>query len=284
MDEKVVESVNEVAKQTKTMLHIDQLQSYLTWENLIKVIIAFISLVIFYVVYRIVKHIIKKQAAPHIAKHTYILVNKAISYIFYVIMVMYILSLLGINLKAIWGAAGVAGVAIGFAAQTSVSNLISGIFVLSEKAMKIGDYIQVGEISGVVDSVGLLSVRIHTLDNQMVRIPNSSIINNNLMNYNHYNIRRFVFDLPISYDSDMEKALKVAESIPLKCSCVLHEPAPSIFFDGLGDAISIKIAVWFNSCDFVKTKNQMWTAIINTCREQNIEIPYTHYDINIVNK
>ena len=135
---------------------------------------------------------------------------------FYVIIVMYILSLFGINLKAIWGAAGVAGLAIGFAAQTSVSNLISGVFVLSEKAMKIGDFIQVGDVFGTVDSVGLLSVRVHTLDNQMVRIPNSSVINSNLVNFNHYDIRRFVFDMPISYDSNMEKALEVANSIPGK--------------------------------------------------------------------
>ncbi|MBS7241879.1 MAG: mechanosensitive ion channel family protein [Treponema sp.] len=284
VEEKVVESVAEVAVQTKTMLHLDELMAYLTWGNLMKVVVAFISVLVFYVVYRIIKHIIKKQAAPRVEKHTYMLINKFVSYMFYVIIVMYILSLFGINLKAIWGAAGVAGLAIGFAAQTSVSNLISGVFVLSEKAMKIGDFIQVGDVFGTVDSVGLLSVRVHTLDNQMVRIPNSSVINSNLVNFNHYDIRRFVFDMPISYDSNMEKALEVANSIPGKCPVVLQNPVPCVYFDGFGDAINIKIAVWFNCSDLINAKNQMYAAIVNTCREQGIEIPYTHYDVKILNK
>ena len=284
VEEKVVESVAEVAVQTKTMLHLDELMAYLTWGNLMKVVVAFISVLVFYVAYRIIKHIIKKQAAPRVEKHTYMLINKFVSYVFYVIIVMYILSLFGINLKAIWGAAGVAGLAIGFAAQTSVSNLISGIFVLSEKAMKVGDFIQVGDVFGTVDSVGLLSVRVHTLDNQMVRIPNSSVINSNLVNFNHYDIRRFVFDMPISYDSNMEKALEVANSIPGKCPVVLQNPAPCVYFDGFGDAINIKIAVWFNCSDLINAKNQMYAAIVKTCREQGIEIPYTHYDVKILNK
>ena len=284
VEEKVVESVAEVAVQTKTMLHLDELKAYLTWGNLMKVVVAFISVLVFYVVYRIIKHIIKKQAAPRVEKHTYMLINKFVSYMFYVIIVMYILSLFGINLKAIWGAAGVAGLAIGFAAQTSVSNLISGVFVLSEKAMKVGDFIQVGDVFGTVDSVGLLSVRVHTLDNQMVRIPNSSVINSNLVNFNHYDIRRFVFDMPISYDSNMEKALEVANSIPGKCPVVLQNPVPCVYFDGFGDAINIKIAVWFNCSDLINAKNQMYAAIVNTCREQGIEIPYTHYDVKILNK
>lgn len=284
VEEKVVESVAEVAVQTKTMLHLDELMAYLTWGNLMKVVVAFISVLVFYVAYRIIKHIIKKQAAPRVEKHTYMLINKFVSYVFYVIIVMYILSLFGINLKAIWGAAGVAGLAIGFAAQTSVSNLISGVFVLSEKAMKIGDFIQVGDVFGTVDSVGLLSVRVHTLDNQMVRIPNSSVINSNLVNFNHYDIRRFVFDMPVSYDSNMEKALEVANSIPGKCPVVLQNPVPCVYFDGFGDAINIKIAVWFNCSDLINAKNQMYAAIVNTCREQGIEIPYTHYDVKILNK
>ncbi|MDO4507518.1 MAG: mechanosensitive ion channel family protein [Spirochaetales bacterium] len=284
VEEKVVESVTEVAEQTRSMLHLDDLMSYITWGNLTRVVVACISVLIFYVIYRIIKHIVKKQAAPRVEKHTYMLINKFVSYVFYVIILMYILSLFGINLKAIWGAAGVAGLALGFAAQTSVSNLISGIFVLSEKAMKVGDFIQVGDVFGTVDSVGLLSVRVHTLDNQMVRIPNSSVINNNLVNFNHYDTRRFVFEMPVSYESNMEKALEVANSIPGKCPVVLQDPAPCVYFDGFGDAISIKIAVWFNSCDLINAKNQMYTAIVNTCRENGIEIPYTHYDVKILNK
>lgn len=284
MDEKIVSQVSAAADRTKNILGIEEISKYLTLENLIQVCIAVISVLVFYIIYKIIKHLVRKQAAPRVEKHTMMLLNKIISYVFYVLIVMYILSLFGINLKALWGAAGVAGLAIGFAAQTSVSNLISGIFVLSEKAMKVGDFIQVGGISGIVDSVGLLSVRIHTLDNQMVRIPNSSIINNDLTNFSHFPLRRFVFDMPVSYSSDMAKVLETAKKIPAKCPSILQDPAPCAFFDGFGDAINVKIAVWFKGENFIQAKNEMYTAIVDTCREEGVEIPFTHYDINILNK
>lgn len=284
MDEKIVSQVSAAADRTKSILGIEEISKYLTLENLIQVCIAVISVLVFYIIYKIIKHLVRKQAAPRVEKHTMMLLNKIISYVFYVLIVMYILSLFGINLKALWGAAGVAGLAIGFAAQTSVSNLISGIFVLSEKAMKVGDFIQVGGISGIVDSVGLLSVRIHTLDNQMVRIPNSSIINNDLTNFSHFPLRRFVFDMPVSYSSDMAKVLETAKKIPAKCPSILQDPAPCAFFDGFGDAINVKIAVWFKGENFIQAKNEMYTAIVDTCREEGVEIPFTHYDINILNK
>ena len=83
---------------------------------------------------------------------------------------------------------------------------------------------------------------------------------------------------------DMEKALAVAKSIPEKCTCLLKDPAPCVYFDGFGDAIVIKIAVWFGGSDLIQAKNEMYTAIVNTCRAEGIEIPYTHYDINILSK
>jgi small-conductance mechanosensitive channel len=216
---------------------------------------------------------------PH-AKH---LVNRTISYVFYILMVMYVLSLFGVNLTAIWGAAGVAGLAIGFAAQTSVSNLISGIFVLIEKALKVGDYISVDGVSGTVDTIGLLSVTVHTLDNQYVRIPNSSIINTNLTNFSHFEKRRFVFEIPISYDSDMETALNALKKVPALCPTVLSDPAPAVFYDGFGDAVNLRLAVWFNRPDLIQTKNDVYINVVKVFKEDGVTIPFTRYDVKIVN-
>ena len=196
---------------------------------------------------------------------------------------MYILSLFGVNLTAIWGAAGIAGVAIGFAAQTSVSNFISGLFVLGEKSMKIGDYISVGDVEGNVDEIGLLSVKIRTLNNQMIRVPTSTIINANLTNYTHFEQRRLVFEIPISYESDMEKALKAIETVPASCTTVLKEPAPKVYYDGFGEAINLRLAVWFNRTDLLQTKNDVYVNIMRVCREQNVVIPYSRIDVKILN-
>ncbi len=283
----VVETIGEigteVTEQTKSLFHIDELKDYITWNNLFKVAISIVALLVFYTFYRIIKRIIKKRVAVKMEPHNAQMLSKAISYVFYILMGMYILSLFGIDLKAIWGAAGVAGLAIGFAAQTSVSNIISGLFVVSEKTLKIGDYIEVGGVAGTVDTIGLLSIKIHTADNQMIRIPNSTIINNNLINYSRFPKRRFVFEIPIGYDMDLKYVYNVISKIPAKCKSVIKDPAPLLFYDGFGDAIKLKLAVWFNNGDLFAVKTEVYTEIVKTCREENVTIPFTHYDITILN-
>ena len=197
-------------------------------------------------------------------------------------MVMYVLSLFGVKLSAIWGAAGIAGVAIGFAAQTSVSNLISGLFVLTEGSLKVGDLIIVGDVTGIVDSINLISVRVHTLDNEMVRIPNSTIINANLMNKSYHSKRRLTLSVSISYDTDMAKALETLAKAPGLCPTVLQTPEPAVWFDGFGDSgINMTVAVWFKPDDFLKTKNDLYIAIKKVFDKAKIEIPFNQLDVQI---
>ena len=198
---------------------------------------------------------------------------------------MYILSLFGIKLSAIWGAAGIAGIAIGFAAQTSVSNLISGLFVITEGSLKIGDTIIVDGITGVVDEINLISVRIHTFDNQMVRIPNSTIINTNLTNNSFHSKRRITLTVPVSYDTDLTKALEVLSKAPALCPTILNEPAPSVWFDGFGDrGINIVVAGWFDTKNTLKTKNDLYIAIKKVLDDAQIEIPYNKLYVKSLDK
>src|SRR5574344_1432655 len=166
--EAVTQVASTMAEQTKTLLHYDELKQYFTWGNLVKVIVSVLTILLFYILYKVVRKLFNKQNKDKIKVHTLMMINKAFSYLFWILIIMYILNLFGINLSAIWGAAGIAGVAIGFAAQTSVSNVISGLFVLTERSLKVGDTIIVNGITGIVDSISLLSVRVHTFDNQMV--------------------------------------------------------------------------------------------------------------------
>ena len=272
-----------IAEETKSLLHWNEIAKMFGKENLMHLIVSVVTIIIFFLFYKLIKRVINKHALKKSENHTKMLVNKTISYIFYIMLIMYILSLFGVNLTAIWGAAGIAGVAIGFAAQTSVSNFISGLFVLGEKSMKIGDYIAVGDVEGNVDEIGLLSVKIRTLNNQMIRVPTSTIINANLTNYTHFEHRRLVFEIPISYESDMEKALKAIETVPASCTTVLKEPAPKVYYDGFGEAINLRLAVWFNRTDLLQTKNDVYVNIMRVCREQNVVIPYSRIDVKILN-
>lgn len=210
------------------------------------------------------------------------LLKKIVKYCFYIICVVYILGLFGVKLSAIWGAAGIAGVAIGFAAQTSVSNLISGLFVLTEGALKVGDTIIVGDVTGIVDTISLLSVRVHTFDNQMVRIPNSTIINSNLTNNSYHTKRRLTLNVSISYTNDMTTALEALKKAPGLCPTVLQDPAPAAWFDGFGDSgINMTVAAWFKPADFLQTKNDLYIAIKKVFDEAGIEIPFNQLDVKI---
>lgn len=288
------ETLEEVAKAAsnanktfaeQTTSFVNWIKNFITWDNIFKAVGAIILIFIIYLIYRFILKAIKKIPTEKTTPQRSMVMIRIAKYSFYIIELMFILSLFGIKLSAIWGAAGIAGVAIGFAAQTSVSNLISGLFVITEGALKIGDTIIVDGITGVVDSINLISVRIHTFDNQMVRIPNSTIINANLTNNSYHAQRRITLGISVSYDTDMAKALEVLSKAPDLCPTILKDPAPAVWFDGFSDSgINIVVAGWFNTKDALKTKNDLYIAIKKVLDDANIEIPYNRLDVKVLEK
>ena len=261
------------------------LKGFLTWENLFKVIGALVIIFIFWIIYHLIVRGIKKVPEKKLPKARSLILIKFLHYVFYIIVAMYVLSLFGVKLGAIWGAAGIAGVAIGFAAQTSVSNLISGLFVITEGAIKIGDTIIVDGITGVVDSINLISVTVHTLDNEMVRIPNSTIINTNLMNKSFHSKRRLTVTCPIAYGNDMQLALDTYLKAADSCPTVLKNPAPAAWINEFGaSGIDITVAVWFDPKDFLQTKSDLHIAIMKEKAAVGLETPFNRLDVSMVGK
>lgn len=261
----------------------DFFKSLFSLQNLFKFICSVLVLVILTLIFKLARKSIRSISEEKLAGHHAFLLQKMVKYIFWVIVLMYVLSQFGVKLSAIWGAAGIAGVAIGFAAQTSMSNLISGLFVLSEKAMKVGDFVVAGGVSGTVDSIGLLSIRIHTPDNQMVRIPNSTVINSNFQNNNYFATRRFTFTLSVPYSADMESVLAAVKTVPALCPTVLSDPAPSAWYDGFAESgIILVLAVWFKPKDLIQVKNEVYIAIKKVLDERNISIPFNRVDVEIL--
>ncbi|MCQ2591386.1 MAG: mechanosensitive ion channel family protein [Treponema sp.] len=257
-------------------------KTFITWENVFKLAGTILILLAFWLAYKLAIRGIKKIPVQKLSKQKSSLILRFLKYAFYVLITMYVLSLFGIKFSAIWGAAGIAGVAIGFAAQTSVSNLISGLFVITEGSVKIGDLIVVDGITGIVDSVNLISVQVHTLDNEMVRIPNSTIINANLTNKTFHHKRRLTIQVSVAYDTDMKLALETLSKAPALCPTVLTDPAPAFWYDGFdASGINMTAAVWFNNDDFLQTKNDMFIAIKKVFDEAGIEIPFNQLDVMI---
>jgi len=267
---------------SKATSFINWIKSFITWENLFKLLGTVFIIFVMWIIFRLIAKAIRRVPETKLPAQRTAVIIRFLKYIFYIIVVLYVLGLFGINLKAIWGAAGIAGVAIGFAAQTSVSNLISGLFVLTEGSIHVGDTIIVGDVTGIVDEVKLLSIRVHTFDNQMVRIPNSTIINSNLTNNSYHDKRRLTLNVGVDYSTDMKLALETLKKAPELCPTVLKDPAPAVWFDGFADSsINLVVAVWFKPADFLQTKNDLYIAIKKVLDEANISIPFNQLDVMI---
>lgn len=241
-------------------------------------VLLFFGLLLFF---RVLEALVKKISADHLSEQAQHITGKIIHYIGMLVIVMTIFNRFGIDFSALIGAAGIAGVAIGFAAQTSISNIISGFFVMSERSFKIGDVIQVDSVIGTVVSIDLLAVRLKTAENQLVRIPNETIIKTNLKNITHYPLRRFTLAVSVAYDSDLEKVQGVLLDIAEKNVFAVKDPAPIIIFDSLSaSSIDILFGVWAPTKSFLLLKNSIFIEVINRFKEESITIPFPQIDIN----
>ncbi|MCR4822418.1 MAG: mechanosensitive ion channel family protein [Treponema sp.] len=278
---------NATVNQMQNFFHVNEIINYVKEpEHIIKFATGVIALLIFWCVYRLIRLFIRKGASKKLEPQVVKTITKIVSYCFYVLIVMYILGLFGINLGAIWGAMGIAGVAIGFAAQTTVSNLISGVFIVTEKTMKIGDFIEVDGVSGTVDKVGLLSIKIHTVDNQLIRIPSSAIINTKLKNYSSYDYRRYVFEVSVDYSTDLDKAVEALGTVPGRCKLAVKDNpdyAPKVLVTSCMDSgIGMNLIVWCKRPDFFDLKTEVCIQAVKAFGENGINIPYNRMDVSVL--
>ena len=240
------------------------------------VLIVILGLIFIRILAILVGRLLKKRLTPQ----TSMLVRKAILYSGAFIVLVSVLQQLGLQLTALLGAAGIVGIAVGFASQTSMSNLISGLFLISEKPFAIGDVIKIGETSGIVLSIDLLSVKIRRFDNQFVRIPNEKLLNSELTNITRFPIRRMDIKIGVAYHTDVSKVREVLMDLAVKNPFCLIEPEPLIIFTDFGDsALEFLFAVWFEKSDYLNLKNSIMRDIKERFEEENIEIPFPHRTI-----
>lgn len=200
--------------------------------------------------------------------------------VFYSLLFIVIASVLnqfGFKLGVLLGAAGILTVAVGFASQTSVSNLISGMFVIAERAFVVGDIIRVEDVTGEVMSIDLLSIKIRTFDNLLVRVPNESIIKTRVTNLTHFPIRRIDMQIGVAYKEDLRRvrdlAFEVADHNPL----VLEEPAPLFIFQRYGDsALEFQFSVWAQRANYLNVLNSMHIEMKEAFDAAGVEIPFPH--------
>lgn len=240
------------------------------------VVILLIGIPVVYILSRWVHSLAKKKFSPQEA----MIFQKLVFYTGMTIIVMMALMELNFKVSVLFGAAGIAGIAIGFASQTSVSNIISGLFLIAEKPFQVNDVISVGTITGVVLSIDTLSVKMRTFDNKYIRIPNETLIKSEVINITKFPIRRVDIEVGVAYKEDMARVRKILLDIAINNPLCLNEPEPQVIFRGFGNSsIDFLFAVWAVREDWIKLKNSIAEEIKSRFDAEGIEIPFPHISL-----
>jgi len=183
----------------------------------------------------------------------------------------------GFNLTLLLGAAGILTVAVGFASQTSASNLISGLFLIAERPFVVGDNVVVEGTTGEVLSIDLLSVKIRTFDNLFVRVPNEQIIKSTVTTLTRFPIRRADLEVGVAYKEDLKHVKEVLFRVADRNPICLDQPEPLLIFKGFGDsAIQFQFSVWAQRENYLDLRNSIQEEIKVAFDEAGIEIPFPH--------
>lgn len=259
---------------------LDSVYQFLTNQRSLEIIKALVIICAGLLIARLFTSAAVKILKKRFGTHEVQLFRRAIFYTILALFLLSALNQLGINLSVFLGAAGILSVAIGFASQTSASNLISGLFLLGERPFSVGDIIRVGSTTGEVLSIDLLSLKLRTFDNLYVRIPNESLIKSEVTTLTKFPIRRFDMLVGVAYKEDLERVSEVLFEVADKNPLCLEDPKPLFIFQGFGDSsLNIQFSVWTKKEHFLELRNTIFLGVKKAFDRENIEIPFPHRTI-----
>jgi len=224
--------------------------------------------------------IIRKQVGKHYSLHVGLLTSRFFTYSAFTIIVISFLKSLGFEVSALLGTAGIIGIAIGFASQTSVSNIISGLFLIGERPFELNDIVSIGDVTGVVISIDLLSIKLRTFDNRFVRVPNEMLIKTPLTNVTRFPIRRIDLQVGVAYKEDIKRVKEVLLELAKNEPDCLNYPEPMVVFNDFGaSSLDLLFYVWSTKENWVKVKNQLMDSIKERFDKEGIELPFPHVSV-----
>ena len=221
------------------------------------------------------------------------LLQKFAGAIIYATAFILALDILGVNVMPFIAGAGVAGIAVGFAAKDTLSNIIAGILLIIDRPFEIGDRIEVWSAPagsatwGDILDIGLRATKIKTTDNIVIIIPNNEIMKRDIVNYTIISSKiRVRVNIGIAYDADIEKAKGLIISVADSADWIAKDPAPKVVVRNFGDSsVDLQLRVWINDARKRMDTISYITDKVKTTFDQNkIEIPYPKRDITITNK
>jgi small conductance mechanosensitive channel len=248
-----------------------------------KLVAALVLLAIFWVLARVLGRVLRRLMDRAGMEEALIglLVDNILYYAVMVVGLVMAAAQLGINVGAALAGLGVIGLALAFAAQDSVANVISGIIIFWDKPFVIGDWIKVEEQFGRVNNITLRSTRIRTPRNTYVVIPNKSIVDAVLENLSQHGELRVDIAVGIAYKEDILAARRVLLAAMSKIGTVKSDPAPDVVVEELGDSsVNLSVRVWI---DDPKDRQSTYSKAIEAAKlaldDAGIQIPFPHLQL-----
>ncbi|MCB9987804.1 MAG: mechanosensitive ion channel [Rhodospirillales bacterium] len=231
-------------------------------------------------VVNVIKHMMEKAKVDKTLVSFFGNVMYAVALAFVVIAA---LSQLGIETTSLAAIMAAAGLAVGMALKDSLGNLASGVMIILFRPFKIGDFIEAGGTSGIVEEITIFTTMMKTPDNKAVIVPNGAITSGNITNFSAKDTRRIDMVIGVSYGDDLAKVKKVLTKILEKDDRVLKDPEPFIGVMALADSsVNFAVRPWVKSADYWTTMTDLQEIIKVTFDKEGISIPFPQSEMRIV--
>lgn len=251
-------------------------------ELLILITVIFITSIVLKVIYRILT-----RKVPEHDKGKFQVVFGYFKWLVYVIIFLVTLDSVGVNVTAIFAASAALLIGIGLALQTFFQDIISGVFILIDQSVQVGDIIELDGKVGRIEEIKLRTTRAVTIDNKVLIIPNHLYLTNILYNWTQNgSVTRENVEVGVAYGSDIRLVEKILINVANDHESILHDPKPLVLFTNFGDSsLNFKLVFTLND-SFISaiSKSDLRFAIDKAFKENNISIPFPQRDIHIIDK
>ena len=272
--------------QLKDILNITLFQINQTPVTISSILMFVLMITLFYIFSRIINRLLVKPLLGRFSieegiRYNLIRINH---YMIMVIGAIVAFQFIGIDLSGLAVIFGLLSVGIGFGLQNITSNFISGLILLLERPIKIGDRVTVGDTEGDVIAINIRSTTIRTINNITIIVPNSEFISQKVVNWSHGDTKiRLEIIVGVSYTSDLDLVLKALREVGAEHPLVLKNPGTDVLFVDFGDSSwNMKLRVWIRDPkQHVMVASDLNCAIVRKFREYGIEIPFPQRDLHL---
>jgi len=231
----------------------------------------------------LLKHILAKAVVRGMDSSAKPLVYSLFSYGIYVVTLLLVLHIAGVNTAGLVALVGAASLAVGLALKDALANIASGLLLMFLRPFKAGDYIECGQVKGRIKGIGLFNTTLVSLDGLYISAPNSSLWGNPIINFSKNATRRLEISVGIGYNDSTDTALGILRDLVENEPRFLKEPAPQFFVAALSDsAVNVSFRAWARNSDYF---DLLWTYTDEVKRRfdaAGITIPFPQRTVHMV--